>query len=105
MRINSRLKGVGHPQRSKHRGGEGSQERLRRHASVTDLAVIRLLDQRLAERVCAILESAPNAMGLDVAGLGVHLGPLGLRRQARPEQVEVGDRFLARSPARPKRPS
>jgi cyclohexanecarboxylate-CoA ligase len=91
VRITGRLKDVV-IRNGENIGTAEVEELLRRHPSVTDLAVIGLPDERTGERVCAVLELAPGSTGLDVRSVGAYLGGLGLRRQAWPEQVEVVDR-------------
>ena len=88
VRITGRLKDVV-IRNGENIGTAEIEELLRRHPSVTDLAVIGLPDDRTGERVCAVLELAPGATGLDIHAIGAYLGDLGLRRQAWPEQVEI----------------
>jgi acyl-CoA synthetase (AMP-forming)/AMP-acid ligase II len=70
-------------------GAAEVEDLLRSHESISDVAVIGLADDRTGERVCAVVELAPDANPLDVEAVGQYLQGKGLRRNAWPEQVEL----------------
>lgn len=70
---------------------------LMTHPSITAVAVIGLADSERGERVCAVLELAPDAAPLDVVAIGRFCREQGLMVQKTPEQVEIVD-ALPRNP-------
>ena len=71
---------------------------LRAMDVVADAAVIGLPDARTGERVCAVIETTPGSVPLNVSAVGTWLAAQGLRRIAWPEQVECVT-SLPRTPA------
>ncbi|HEY2429633.1 MAG TPA: AMP-binding protein [Acidimicrobiales bacterium] len=63
------------------------------HPKVADVAVIGLPDPQRGERVCAVIEVAPDREAPSVAELGEFLAAAGLMMQKIPEQVEVVDKL------------
>jgi len=90
VRITGRLKDVV-IRNGENIGTAEVEELLRAHPEVADAAVFGVPDDRTGERVCAVVELAPRAPGLDLEGVAAFLRSRGLRRQAWPEQLETLD--------------
>jgi acyl-CoA synthetase (AMP-forming)/AMP-acid ligase II len=60
---------------------------------VAEIAVVAGPDERLGERVCALLRMRPGAAPVSLADLTAHLSGLGLARQKWPEELRVVDDF------------
>lgn len=69
---------------------------LLRHRAVRDVAVVGYPDQRLGERVCAVVVPAGDPPALDE--LVAHLDGLGMAKQHWPERLEIVD-DLPRTPS------
>jgi cyclohexanecarboxylate-CoA ligase len=67
------------------------EDLLYEHAKVQDVAVIGLPDRERGERVCAVVETAPDAGPLTLAEMAGYLRDAGLMAQKIPEQLEVVD--------------
>lgn len=67
------------------------EDLLYTHPKVADVAVIGLPDRDRGERVCAVVESAPEADALTFEEMRSHLAVAGLMAQKVPEQLEVVD--------------
>jgi acyl-CoA synthetase (AMP-forming)/AMP-acid ligase II len=88
VRITGRMKDIV-IRKGENIGTAEVEDLLRNHESISDAAVIGLADDLTGERVCAVLELAPQADLLDVRRVGEYLLSKGLRRNAWPEQVEI----------------
>lgn len=67
------------------------EDLLHTHPKVADVAVIGLPDPERGERVCAVVEQAPDQDPLTFAEMVAHLRAAGLMVQKIPEQLEVVD--------------
>jgi cyclohexanecarboxylate-CoA ligase len=65
------------------------EELVYAHPKIGDVAVIGLPDAERGERVCAVVELAPEADELTLEELAEYLGTRGLMRQKIPEQLEI----------------
>jgi acyl-CoA synthetase (AMP-forming)/AMP-acid ligase II len=65
------------------------EDHVRRHPAVRDVAVVGTPDERLGERICAVI--VPDGEAPTVEELGRFLGELGLARQKHPERIIVLD--------------
>ncbi|MCW2717959.1 AMP-binding protein [Pseudonocardia sp.] len=77
------------------RGGENISPKevedvIAEHPSVAQAAVVALPDERLGEKVCAVVVLVPGRT-LDLAELRRHFASAGLARQKTPERVEIFD--------------
>jgi acyl-CoA synthetase (AMP-forming)/AMP-acid ligase II len=84
------------------RGGENISSKevedvLTEHPSVLDAAAVGMPDERLGERVCAIVVLGEGA-ALDVEDVRAHFAAAGLARQKTPERIEIVAE-LPRTPA------
>ncbi len=87
------------------RGGENIpvaevEDLLLRHPAVVDVAVIGIPDDRLGERACAVITTAPDAGvgGLSLADLTAFLDEAGMAKQFWPERLEILDE-MPRTPS------
>ncbi len=62
---------------------------LYRHPKVAEVAVIGLPDPERGERVCAVVQLAEGADGLDLAEVAAFCREAGLMTQKIPEQLEI----------------
>lgn len=69
------------------------EEHLAAMPGVAEVAVVASPDERLGERACAVLRTAPGAGPLDVAGVQEYLAGSGLPKQKWPEDVRIVDEF------------
>jgi len=67
------------------------EDLLYQHPKVGDVAVIGLPDKERGERVCAVVERAPDAEDLEFAEMVAYLKSADLMMQKIPEQLEVVD--------------
>ncbi|HEV8295905.1 MAG TPA: AMP-binding protein [Acidimicrobiales bacterium] len=73
------------------------EDALYRHPAIADVAVIALPDAERGEMCCAVVVLAPDATGIDLAGVDAHCRRLGLARQKVPERLEIVEE-LPRNP-------
>jgi acyl-CoA synthetase len=69
---------------------EGALQRL---PGVAEVAVVAAPDQRLGERVCAILRMLPGASPVTLGDLTAHLSGVGFARQKWPEELRLVNDF------------
>ncbi len=74
------------------------EDLLYTHPSVGDVAVIGLPDPESGERVCAVVQTAPDAEAITFEQMVTHLKTEGLMTQKLPEQLEIID-AIPRNPA------
>jgi cyclohexanecarboxylate-CoA ligase len=84
------------------RGGENISSKevedvLAEHPAVLEAAAIGMPDERLGERVCAVVVLGPGST-LDVEEVREHFAAAGLARQKTPERIEIVTEF-PRTPA------
>lgn len=77
------------------RGGENIsarevEEAVASHPAVSDVAVVRMPDRVMGEKVCAYVELVPGAE-LSLEGLKGHLEEIGLAKYKWPERLELRD--------------
>jgi acyl-CoA synthetase len=80
------------------RGGENIsalevEEQLLRLPGVAEAAAVAVPDERLGERVCALVRLTPGAPAPDLAAAKAHFERVGLARQKWPEELRVVDDF------------
>jgi acyl-CoA synthetase (AMP-forming)/AMP-acid ligase II len=80
------------------RGGENIsavevEEALMQHPALTEVAVVAAPDERLGERVCAMVRVMPGQQAPDIEAVRMLMRDAGLARQKWPEDVRVVDDF------------
>jgi cyclohexanecarboxylate-CoA ligase len=88
VRVTGRLKDVV-IRNGENIGAAEVEELLRGHRDVLDVAVLGLPDANTGEKLCAVVEMAPDIPALDVRRIAEYLHRQGLRRNAWPEHVEI----------------
>lgn len=69
------------------------EEQVATMSAVAEVAVVAAPDQRLGERACAVIRTAPGAPPVDLVMLQAHLAAAGLPKQKWPEDLRVVEDF------------